>query len=83
MLTVEPQDFDSEIFGRPVYRLKIRASDKGLAEALSDLVRGWAGRDLRCAPVAFPRPTRRVPSRSNPGFRRIECLITMTCDLAA
>jgi hypothetical protein len=83
LLTVEPQDFDSEIFGRPVYRLKIRGSGEGLAEALSDLVRGWAGRDVALCACRIPATdTDSALALESAGFRRIECLITMTCDLA-
>ncbi len=84
LLTVEPQDFDSEIFGHPVYRLKIRGSGKGLGEALSDLVRDWAGRDVALCACRIPATdTDSALALESAGFRRIECLITMTCDLAA
>ena len=84
LLTVEPQDFDSEIFGRPVYRLKIRGGGEGLAKALSDLVRGWAGRDFALCACRIPATDMdSALALESAGFRRIECLITMTCDLAA
>src|SRR5882757_957248 len=84
LLTVERQDFDSEIFGRPVYRLTIRGSGEGLAEALSDLVRDWAGRNVALCACRIPATdTDSALALESAGFRRIERLITLTCDLAA
>jgi ribosomal protein S18 acetylase RimI-like enzyme len=84
LLTVERQDFDSDIFGRPVYRLKIRGGGKGLAEALSDLVRAWVGKDIALCVCRIPAAdTDSALALEAAGFRRIECLVTLTCDLAA
>jgi ribosomal protein S18 acetylase RimI-like enzyme len=84
LLTVERQGFDSEIFGRPVYRLNIRGGGKDLAEALSDLVRSWVGRDVALCACRIPAAdTESALALESAGFRRIECLITLTCDLAA
>jgi [ribosomal protein S18]-alanine N-acetyltransferase len=83
LLTVERQDFDSEIFGRPVYRLKVRGA-KGLAEALSELVQSWVGQDIALCACRIPAAdTDSVLALEAAGFRRIECLVTLTCDLAA
>src|SRR4029077_18976530 len=76
LLTVERQDFDSDIFGRPVYRLKIRGGGKGLAEALSDLVRAWVGRDIALCVCRIPAAdTDSALALEAAGFRRIECLV--------
>jgi ribosomal-protein-alanine N-acetyltransferase len=83
LLTVERQEFDSEIFGRPVYRLKIR-SGAGLAEALSELVRSWAGKDMALCACRIPAADAdSALALEAAGFRCIECLVTLTCDLAA
>jgi ribosomal protein S18 acetylase RimI-like enzyme len=84
LLTVEQQDFDSDIFGHPVYRLKIRGGGKGLAEALSDLARSWVGKDIALCACRIPAvDTDSALALEAAGFRRIECLVTLTCDLAA
>jgi ribosomal protein S18 acetylase RimI-like enzyme len=87
-LLIEQQDFDSEIFGRPVYRLTIRGGPGALAnpdvgEEIAVLARALAREGIGlCSCRVAASDSGGIRALEAAGFRPIERLITLARDLA-
>jgi hypothetical protein len=88
-LLIEPQDFESEIFGRPVYRLTIRSADPGalahpgVSGEIAALARAWGREGIGlCACRVGASDSGSISALEAAGFRPIERRITLTRDLA-